>query len=103
MSNAMSYKGYTASMVFDTDGKIIVGRVLGIDDIIALRAESVESAPSIGRTKYSIMPLVSGWCRKKTMGGDGFPRRNHRIYSSPKSSIEQTRISEPGAATRRRG
>ena len=41
MSNAMSYKGYTASMVFDADDKIIVGRVLGIDDIIAFHAESV--------------------------------------------------------------
>ena len=35
----MSYKGYTASMVFDADDKIIVGRVLGIDDIIAFHAE----------------------------------------------------------------
>ena len=37
----MSYKGYTASMVFDGDDKIIVGRVLDIDDIIAFHGESV--------------------------------------------------------------
>ena len=37
----MRYRGYTASMVFDADDKVIVGRVLGIDDIIAFRAESV--------------------------------------------------------------
>lgn len=41
MSNLMSYKGYTASMVFDTDDKIIVGRVLEIDDIIAFHGESI--------------------------------------------------------------
>lgn len=41
MINAMSYKGYTASMVFDAEDKIIVGRVLDIDDIIAFHGESV--------------------------------------------------------------
>lgn len=41
MINAMSYKGYTASMVFDTEDKVIVGRVLDIDDIISFHGESV--------------------------------------------------------------
>jgi predicted HicB family RNase H-like nuclease len=41
MMNAMSYKGYTASMVFDPEDKIIVGRVLDIDDIISFHGESV--------------------------------------------------------------
>lgn len=41
MINAMSYKGYTASMAFDADDKIIVGRVLDIDDIISFHGESV--------------------------------------------------------------
>ena len=41
MTNAMSYKGYTASMIFDTEDKIIVGRVLDIDDIISFHGESV--------------------------------------------------------------
>jgi predicted HicB family RNase H-like nuclease len=39
----MSYKGYTASMVFDAEDKIIVGRVLDIDDIISFHAESVSA------------------------------------------------------------
>ena len=39
--NAMHYKGYTASMVFDAEDKIIVGRVLDIDDIISFHGESV--------------------------------------------------------------
>ena len=37
----MSYKGYTASMVFDSEDKIIVGRVLDIDDIISFHGESI--------------------------------------------------------------
>lgn len=41
MNNRMTYKGYTASMIFDPDDKIIVGRVLDIDDIITFHAESV--------------------------------------------------------------
>jgi predicted HicB family RNase H-like nuclease len=46
MINSMSYKGYTASMVFDTEDKIIVGRVLDIDDIIAFHGESVSEFES---------------------------------------------------------
>ena len=41
MSNTMTYQGYTASMTFDADDKIIVGRVLDIDDIISFHGESV--------------------------------------------------------------
>jgi predicted HicB family RNase H-like nuclease len=41
MTNSMSYKGYTASMVFDAEDKIIVGRVLEVDDIISFHGESV--------------------------------------------------------------
>ncbi len=41
MNNLMAYKGYTASMVFDAVDKVIVGRVLGIDDIISFHGESV--------------------------------------------------------------
>lgn len=39
--NVMSYRGYQASMTFDPDDKIIVGRVLDIDDIIGFHGESV--------------------------------------------------------------
>ena len=41
MTNTMTYKGYTASMNFDAEDKIIVGRVLDIDDIISFHGESV--------------------------------------------------------------
>ena len=47
MMNVMSYRGYTASMDFDPEDKIIVGRVLDIEDIITFHAESVEEFESI--------------------------------------------------------
>ncbi len=41
MMNTMTYRGYTASMTFDPEDKIIVGRVLDVDDIICFHGESV--------------------------------------------------------------
>ena len=41
MINRMSYKGYTASMVFDAQDKVIVGRVQDVDDIISFHGDSV--------------------------------------------------------------
>ena len=41
MSNTMTYQGYTTSMTFDADDKIIVGRVLDVDDSISFHGESV--------------------------------------------------------------
>jgi len=41
MSNFMSYKGYTTSMVYDTQDMIIVGRVQDVDDIISFHGQSV--------------------------------------------------------------
>ena len=46
MNNCMTYKGYTASTVFDAEAKIIVGRVLNIDDIISFHGESVSEFES---------------------------------------------------------
>lgn len=41
MTNTMTYRGYVASMTFDTEDKIIVGRVLDVDDIITFHGGSV--------------------------------------------------------------
>ena len=46
MINSMTYKGYTTSMSFDAEDKIIVGRVLNVDDIIAFHGESVKDFES---------------------------------------------------------
>jgi predicted HicB family RNase H-like nuclease len=41
MKNMMTYRGYTASLEFDPDDNILVGRVLDIDDIISFHGDSV--------------------------------------------------------------
>ena len=41
--NSIEYKGYTARMDFDAQDKIIVGRVLDIDDIISFHGASIAS------------------------------------------------------------
>ncbi len=41
MNNTMTYQGYTASLTFDAEDKIIVGRVLNVDDLITFHGESV--------------------------------------------------------------
>jgi predicted HicB family RNase H-like nuclease len=41
MINVLEYKGYKASIKFDDEDQVIVGRVLGIEDIITFHGESV--------------------------------------------------------------
>jgi predicted HicB family RNase H-like nuclease len=41
--NTMGYKGYTASMLFDAEDKIIVGRVMNIDDVVTFHGDSVSA------------------------------------------------------------
>ena len=50
MINTMTYRGYTASMTFDPEDKIIVGRVLDVDDIITFHGDSVAEFESNFRT-----------------------------------------------------
>lgn len=46
MKNTMIYRGYKASLEFDPDDNILVGRVLDIDDIISFHGESVAAFTS---------------------------------------------------------
>lgn len=41
MTNTMRYRGYVASMTFDAEDKVIVGRVLDVEDVITFHGESV--------------------------------------------------------------
>ena len=48
--NNMTYRGYAAHMDFDTEDKIIVGRVVDIDDIITFHGTSVAEFESAFKT-----------------------------------------------------
>ena len=48
--NNMTYRCYTAHMDFDTEDRIIVGRVIDIDDIITFHGTSVAEFESAFKT-----------------------------------------------------
>ena len=48
--NTMTYRGYAAHMDFDPEDKIIVGRVVDIDDIITFHGTSVAEFESVFTT-----------------------------------------------------
>ena len=41
MSNALTYKGYSARVEFDAEDRAFVGRIAGIRDVIGFHAETV--------------------------------------------------------------
>lgn len=41
MKNAMTYKGYTARIEFDYRDNLLVGRLLGIHDLVSFHADTV--------------------------------------------------------------
>ncbi len=42
MNNVLSYKGYNAKIEFSADDDLIVGRLIGIRDIVSFHGESVD-------------------------------------------------------------
>jgi predicted HicB family RNase H-like nuclease len=47
----LTYKGFTATIAFDADDEIFVGRVLGINDVVAFHAvdDYVETRAKVGK------------------------------------------------------
>jgi predicted HicB family RNase H-like nuclease len=43
MKNTLKYKGYTGTVVFDSDDRIFHGRLMGITDMITFEGASVEN------------------------------------------------------------
>jgi len=41
-ANIITYRGYRASLTFDSDDRILVGRVLDINDIIGFHGQSID-------------------------------------------------------------
>ncbi len=44
--NHLNYKGYSASVTFEADSDVFVGRLAGISDIITFEADNVEGLKS---------------------------------------------------------
>jgi len=61
MTNTMKYRGYVSSMIFDEEDKVIVGRVLDMDDIITFHGESVSE---FERNFHSVVDDYIDACEK---------------------------------------
>lgn len=61
----MTCKGCTAQMEFDTDEKIIVGRVIDIDDIITFHGASIVEFET------AMQMAVDGYLRLRATGPSG--------------------------------
>ena len=85
MENAMTYKGYVASMTFDAADRILVGRVLHIDDIISFHGESVtefEAAFHESVNDYMVSCEKLGQTPEKPASGRMMLRVNPSVHSA---------------------
>ena len=83
--NSMTYKGYTARMEFDTEDKIIVGRVMDIDDIITFHGASVaefESAFQASVDSYAHACEQLGQAAEKPASGKLMLRVDPAIHAA---------------------
>ena len=93
--NTMMYKGYTARMDFDAEDKIIVGRVLAIDDIITFHAVSVaqfETAFHASINSYIAACKKLGQAAEKPASGRLMLRVNPAVHAAAvKASAQQNK------------
>lgn len=83
--NKMTYAGYTTQMEFDTDDKIIVGRVLDIDDIITFHGTSVaefEAAFHDAIDSYVLACKRLGQTAEKPASGKLMLRVNPAVHAA---------------------
>lgn len=62
MNNTLTYKGYVARVEYSADDEVFVGRVLGVDDIIAFHSETVDDLKTEMKEMIEFYLEI---CRKK--------------------------------------
>ena len=83
--NHMTYRSYTARMDSDTEDKIIVGRVIDIDDIITFHGSSVaefEAAFSSAIDSYILACEQLGQSADKPASGRMMLRVNPAVHAA---------------------
>ena len=83
--NHMTYRGYTARMDFDAEDKIIVGRVIDIDDIITFHGSSVaefEAAFNVAVDSYILACEQLGQSADKPASGRMMLRVNPAVHAA---------------------
>jgi predicted HicB family RNase H-like nuclease len=92
----MTYKGYTTHMVFDIEDKIIVGRVLDVDDIITFHGESVaefESNFQMVVNDYMAACVQLGGAPEKPAGGKLMLRIAPTVHAAALKAATQSGVS----------
>ena len=87
--NHMTYRGYTARMDFDAEDKIIVGRVIDIDDIITFHGSSVaefEAAFNTAVDSYILACEQLGQAADKPASGRMMLRVNPAVHAAAAKS-----------------
>lgn len=93
MTNTMTYKGYAASMLFDAEDKIIVGRVLDIDDIIPFHGESIaefEAHFHAAVDDYIAASKALGTQPEKPASGKLMLRIAPTVHAAPRNRLTAT-------------
>jgi predicted HicB family RNase H-like nuclease len=83
--NQMTYRGYIARMDFDAEDKIIVGRVIDIDDIITFHGSSVaefEAAFNAAIDSYILACEQLGQTADKPASGRMMLRVNPAVHAA---------------------
>ena len=83
--NHMTYRGYTARMDFDAKDKIIVGRVIDIDDIITFHGSSVvefEATFNAAVDSYILACEQLGQAEDKPASGRMMLRVNPAVHAA---------------------
>ena len=83
--NHMTYRGYTARMDFDINDKIIVGRVIDIDDITTFHSGSVaefEAAFNAAVDSYILAFEQLGQAADKPASGKMMLRVNPKVHAA---------------------
>lgn len=96
MSNAMTYKGFSARVEFDADDRIFVGRIAGIRDVIGFHAETVaglEKAFHEAVNDYAKACAALGQSPNKPVSGNMMLRVPTDVHASAIQAAELAGLS----------
>ena len=80
MSNMLAYKGYHATIEYDADDGILIGKVFGIRDTLAFHGSSV---PEITETFHDCIDTYLEVCKKQGISPDKEFKGSLNVRSTP--------------------
>ncbi|MBS0312834.1 MAG: type II toxin-antitoxin system HicB family antitoxin [Burkholderiales bacterium] len=96
MSNALTYKGFSARIEFDAEDRIFVGRVAGIRDVVGFHAKTVaglETAFHEAVNDYMAACAALGQSPSKPVSGNLMLRVPKDVHASAIQAAELAGVS----------